>query len=290
MNLIKSLTALAAATIVALGLNSASAQTPLADSTVSPLNKRYLDMAARADSAINARDWQLAEQLLQQTMELKPGDPSNVLLMSNLGIVRQQMGNLQGAIDALSAANSLAPASVTVLTNRARLYVAMGEKDKAVKDYERVMQLDSTLIEPYFYRGMIAFSRGDIVQCDSDFARLKHMAPDDDYTLIAQATVCTATGRNADAVDYYKRLIEREPASEYYGGLIENYITMGEYNLAGEAIGEAMHLYPVDPDFYVARAVLNKKRYMVDEAKADARRAVQLGANPDQVNDILNNN
>lgn len=287
MNFLKSFYALAAAVITALP--SISAQT--ADNNANdPLNQRYIDMAARADSAINARDWALAERLLQETMDLRPGNPSNVLLMSNLGIVRQQLGNYQGAIDALSAANVLAPASVTVLSNRARLYVAMGEKDKAVKDYERVIELDSTLVEPYFYRGMIAFSRGDIVQTDKDFARLKHIAPDDDYTLIAQATVCTATGRNADAADYYKRLIEREPASEYYGGLIENYIAMGDYNLAGETIGEAMHLYPLDPDFYIARAVLNKKCYMIDEAKADARRAVELGASPDLVNDTLNNN
>lgn len=252
------------------------------------VNQAYIDMAARADSAINARDWAKAESLLIATMDLKPGDPSNVLLMSNLGIVRQQLGNYQGAIDALSAANVLAPASVTVLSNRARLYISLGEKDKAIKDYERVIQLDSTLVEPYFYRGMIAFSRGDIVQTDKDFARIKRMAPDHDYNLIAQATVATATGRNADAVDYYKRLIDREPASEYYSGLIENYIAMGEYNQAGETIGEAMHLYPLDPDFYIARAVLNKRRYMIDEAKADARKAVELGADPDNVNAILN--
>lgn len=290
MNLLKTITALTIASVMAISLSSVSAQSTLADSTLDPLNKRYMDTAARADSAIKARNWQLAESLLQEAMDLKPGDPSNVLLMSNLGIVRQQTGNYQGAIDALTAANALAPASVTVLTNRARLYVSLGEKEKAVKDYERVIQLDSTLIEPYFYRGMIAFSQGDIVQCDKDFAKLKHLDPDNDYTLIAQATVCTATGRNADAADYYKRLIQREPASEYYGGLIENYIAMGEYNLAGETIGEAMHLYPMEPDFYVARAVLNKKRYMLDEAKADARKAVQLGADPDTVNDILNNN
>lgn len=252
------------------------------------LPSEILSVVERADSAIARSDWAAAESLLTEAISLRPGDPGNVLLLSNLGIVRNQRGDDAGAVEALTDAHHIAPASVTVLSNRARVYLSMGRKNEAVADYEKVMQLDSTLIEPYFYRGMVSFSVGDLEGAEMDFERLRSMDSDAELTLVALAALHTARGENESAAGEYRRLVEMSPAAEYYSGLIENQLALERLSDAAESIAAAMELYPVDPEFYIFRALLNKKRYLYDEVRSDARRAVSLGANAQQVNALLN--
>lgn len=242
----------------------------------------------RADSAIAHSEWALAESLLSEAIALRPGDPGNVLLLSNLGIVRHQLGNNEGALEALTDAHCIAPVSVTVLNNRARVLLAMGRKDDAVADYEEVMRLDSTLTEPYFYRGMVAFSIGDLEAAEADFEHLRSVDPDGQPTLVALAALHTARGQNEEALSLYRKLVDISPDAEYYSGLIENQLALERLSEAAETIAKAIESYPVDPDFYVFRALLNKRRYLYDDARDDARRAVSLGANAAQVNALLN--
>lgn len=246
------------------------------------------EIVERSDSAIAEGRWKTAEALLLEAMELSPGNPANLLLLSNIGVVRHRMGDDVGALEALNDANAFAPASVTVLSNRARVYLSIGEKDKAVADYETVMRLDSTLADPYFYRGLVRFSRGDLAGASDDFSRLRELSPGSENSILAMATLHTATGRNDEALKEYRELISISPEAEYYSGLIENRLALDQLSEAAEDIAEAMKRYPADPEFYIFRAALNKRRYRYDEARADARRAVALGADPKQVNLILN--
>ena len=48
-------------------------------------------------------------------------------------------------------------------------------------------------------------------------------------------------------------------------------------------MGDAMVKYPSDPELFFYRALLNKKRYLSDDAKRDAKRAIELGADPERV-------
>lgn len=259
-----------------------------AQNALATLSPEVLSVVERADSAIAHSEWSEAESLLTEAISLRPGDFGNVLLLSNLGIVRHQMGNDAGALEALTDAHHIAPASVTVLNNRARIYLSMGRKEEAVADYEKVMRLDSTLSEPYFYRGMVSFSIGDLEAAETDFEHLRAMAPDAEMTLVALAALHTARGENDSAAAEYGRLIAMSPAAEYYSGLIENQLALERLTEASETIATAIERYPADPEFYVFRALLNKRRYLYDEARSDARRAVSLGANAQQVNALLN--
>ncbi len=262
--------------------------TATGDSSPAGLTADVVRLAGKADSAIADGEWAEARSLLTEAIGLRPGDPGNVLLMSNLGIVKHQLGDDDGAIETLTQANIIAPASVTVLNNRARVYLSMGRKDDAVADYRRVTELDSTVAEPYFYLGMVDFSRGDIKSAKAHFDKLARLAPNDETTLLAQATIHTATGEAADAINDYQRLIAKSPDAEYYSGLIENRLALDQLSDAASDIAEAMKRYPADPEFYILRAVLNKRLYLLDEARADAKRAVALGADARQVNLILN--
>jgi hypothetical protein len=52
-------------------------------------------------------------------------------------------------------------------------------------------------------------------------------------------------------------------------------------------LGEAFERYPADPELYYYRAKLHKLRYMIEDAHKDAKRAIELGADPHKVAKIF---
>lgn len=69
----------------------------------------YYDLAGNADKAIAEGRWEDAAKALEEAMELRPGNPSNVLLMSNLGIIYYNMGKDSLSLAILDEAHKIAP-------------------------------------------------------------------------------------------------------------------------------------------------------------------------------------
>ena len=92
---------------------------------VTALSDTYFDLMGDADKAISEGKWLEAEKSLKDAMALDPENPSNILLMSNLGLVQFYLGQDSAAIATLSDAHKRAPVSVTVLKNRAEVYLAL---------------------------------------------------------------------------------------------------------------------------------------------------------------------
>lgn len=82
---------------------------------VTALSDTYFDLMGDADKAISEGKWLEAEKSLKDAMALDPENPSNILLMSNLGLVQFYLGQDSAAIATLSDAHKRAPVSVTVL-------------------------------------------------------------------------------------------------------------------------------------------------------------------------------
>ncbi len=241
---------------------------------------RYIELAGIADTAIAEERWLDAAAVLEKAMRLEPGNPSNVLLMSNLGIVRLNAGEDSLALAILNEAHRIAPSSVTVLNNRATVLLAMNRTSEAYNDYSIILDLDSTVIEPRFKRGMMALYSGDAATAQKDFETLQRLAPDDESTAIGLAALYSATNKPLDAIVQYTKLINENPEIEYYSGRAACYLLTQQLNEAASDIAEGLKLNPNDAEFYLYRAYLNKLRYRNDDAKADLKRAVELGADP----------
>ncbi len=250
-------------------------------------NQSYLDIVGEVDDAIADNRWSDAEELLLKALHLEPSNPSNVLLISNLGMVRFQMGQDSLALATLNDAHVIAPASVTVLSNRARVLNALGREKEAYSDYTRILELDSTVIEPYFYHGMIAMRLGDIPTAEKDFNKLKALSPNATITAIGLASLYSSTGNYIEAIKQYSILIDNDPISEYYSGRAACYLMTDQLNEASADIASGLKSNPNDGELYLYRAYLNKLRYRKDDALIDAKKAIELGVNPQRVATLL---
>ncbi len=247
----------------------------------------YIKLVGAADSVISQGNWERAEQYLLDALILEPGNPTNVMLISNLAIVRFQMGNDSLALATINEAHEMAPMSVTVLDNRARIHGAMGDIAAAYEDYSRIIELDSTLTEPRLRHGLIALHDGNVQTAEEDFNLLSRIDPDGEGTSIGLAMLYSSTSRPAEAIPYYTKLLQKSPDAEYYSGRATCYLLTRQYSEASVDIAEGMRLYPDDSEFFLLRAWLNKMRFRYDEAKEDARRAIEMGADPQRVSQVM---
>lgn len=247
----------------------------------------YYLLMGEADSAIRNEDWAEAAARLEDAIRIKPFNPTNALLYSNLGMVYTSLREDSLAINSFNRAIDIAPNMLMPLVGRGRLYLAMGKDKEAFEDFTRAIEIDSINTDARFYHGMMSLYGGILAMAEEDFDVLQSVAPRSIDTAVALSTMYSMTGRESEAVPYLKKLIETAPSPEYYANLAGCYLTLDWLNEASETISEGMKRFPDDPELYYYRAWLNRERYRLEEAHADAKKAVALGANPAKVDALF---
>ena len=249
----------------------------------------YFKKIYESDKACAEGLWHEAENALVEALRAEPANPSNVLLISNLGIIRFNMGQDSLAIATLNDAHSMAPASVTILSNRAKVLAANGYDEEAYLDYSRIIELDSLEISARLPRCLYALRRHDFRTAKSDMEFMEQNFPGKIETEIAGAAVRSGTGDFAGAIPYYSRILLERKDPEYYSGRAYCYLLTGSLQEASDDINSALAITPADGELYLYRAALNKMRYRPADAEADARKAVELGVDKTRATQFLSN-
>lgn len=247
----------------------------------------YMQKVDEADKACNEGKWTEAANALVEALRMEPANPSNVLLMSNLGIIRFNMGQDSLALATLNDAHIIAPASVTILSNRARVLTALGMEKEAYQDYGLIMELDSTVISARFNHCLLALRRHDFKTAKEDFEFMDRNFQEETETRIAGASFMSGTGEFAKAIPYYTKVLEDRKEPEFYGGRGYCHLLCGNLQEASDDINSALELAPDDGELYLYRAALNKMRYRPADAKADALKAVELGVERKRASQFL---
>ena len=226
-------------------------------------DSKYMQFIGDADKAIEKGDYQQAIQLLGEALRTEPDNSGNVMLLSNIGMLNYYLGADSLAIHYLTMAHDMAPESVTILSNRAKVFSETRRLGAALRDLREITRLDSTLYRPYLNIGVIYLTVGDTTQAK--------VARD-----------------NVDAIKQYSTLIAQDPTADLYAARALCHVALEHYTEASEDIAEGMSLDPDCSELYVARACLNKRTYRNDDALNDAQRAIDLGADKRRVKSLLN--
>ncbi len=258
-------------------------------SAVAFADSRYLRLIGDADKAIGKGEYTHAIELLDEALHLEPDNSGNVMLLSNIGMLSYYIGNDSLAVNYLTMAHEMAPESVTILLNRAKVFSGTGRLASALRDLRTITRLDSTLYRPYLDIGVIYLTAGDTIQARQALDRMKSLT---DTSVSRECTAALAwfdalVGDNADAVKQYSVLIDMKPDAGLYAARAQSYVALEYYTEASEDIAEGLKLDPDCAELYVARAFLNKRTYRNDDALADAQRAVDLGADRARVRTII---
>ncbi|MCM1452520.1 MAG: hypothetical protein NC102_09680 [Clostridium sp.] len=243
----------------------------------------YMLLVGEAETAIAADDYFTAILRLREAMENEPDNPLNPLLLSNLGNMYMRVDQDSLAMQAFNDALAMEPSLTAIYGNRGRLRLKMGDDKGAFEDFNTVVAKDSLNATGRYYRGLMSLYSGDAAGAEEDFHVLQKVDPLGYNTNVALSSLYARTGRELQAIPFYEKLIADDPAAEYYAALAGCYLAIDYLSEASATIQKALEKYPYDPDLYYYRAWLNKERFMLDDAKADAAKAVRLGADPKKV-------
>ena len=221
----------------------------------------YYALLDSAQRCVAERNWACAESHIRAAIAAEPDNPSNSLLLSNLGTVQRYQGHDDDALRNYTMALHLTPNAVTLLLNRAALLADMGRNSEAEADYERVRQLDGHDAESRYSLGMMALERGDYKRAEELFTEIERVNPASGLALEGKAMLCKATGQMAKAVEYLTRLIKVRPDPRLLGNRADCCLAMGRLNDAQSDITAALEQTPDDGYLYVLRAKLAKMRY-----------------------------
>lgn len=247
----------------------------------------YLTLVDEADKAVAESRWADADSLLVAAMQLEPSNSGNILLLSNLGMMRHYMHRDSAALEILDQACRIAPHSVTILTNRATVLTSMALYDRAVADYDSIIAINSESVAAHFNRGLLLLKLRNPSAAGADFAVIDSLAPGSREAELGMAAWHSALGEFEQAAIRYTHLLEIERQPEYLAARALCYLMTDRLAEASDDIASGLSLDPTDPELYFYRAILNRRRYRPDDARADAQKAVNLGLDPRRAEVIL---
>lgn len=244
----------------------------------------YVDSA---DQYINKKEWDRAEYMILQALKKDPVNHNNSLLLSNLATIQRTCKKYDEALKNYSLALYMTPNAVTLLKNRAALYMDMDSVNLAYQDFEKVMILDEKDIESRYYHGMIALEYGDMTTSKQDFDAIIKINSKSREGKEGLALWNKISGNYDNAIIYYNQLIKEDPELSYYINRAECFLARKQLSNASDDIKEALKLNPMDGHVYILRARLNKLLFQNDAAARDVDLAIKYGADPEIAKDIL---
>lgn len=247
----------------------------------------YFLLIEQSEKALEENDFEAAALRLVEAMGIEPDNELNVALLSNLGMIYFYNEQDSLALVVLDKAIERAPRLIAPREGRARVLVAKGRDDEARREYANILAIDSINTNARFMHGMMSLYSGDLASAENDVAVLERVVPVSTVTKLAKANLYSMTGRELEAISIFRDLIEKEPAPEYYGRMAACQLALDFLGDASDTIGRWLEKYPSDGEAYYYRAILNKRRYLPEEAHKDAKKAIGLGIDPQRVKAIF---
>ena len=248
----------------------------------------YFQYVDSAQNYIYSHDWPVAEQWLMKAFMTDPDNPGNSMILSNIATLQRYQGKLAEAVKNYSLALDMTPHAVTLLLNRAALYVEMDSVQRAIDDYERVCELDMYDTEARYSLGVLAMERGDTKRAEDLFNEIKRINPNSGLYYEGMGLLNKRNGNFSRAAEQFTQVIKVQPSPQLLGHRADCYLTMKRLNDAEADIRTALEMTPDDPYLYVLRAKLNKLRFQRDDMNRDIDTAVTLGLPRDYILQSLN--
>ena len=255
---------------------------------ISAKTNNYYELVDSAEYYIKNKEWERAEHFLLKVLRAYPDDNNNSLIISNLATVQRYQGKNDEAIKNYTFAINMTPNAVTLLKNRASLYLDIDSLLDARNDYERILLIDEKDEESRYYHGMLSIRLNDMETAKKDFDYILFYNPVSGLGKEGLALWYKEREEYIEAVKLYNEIIKQHPTSILFSNRAECYLALKRLNDATDDIRKAIELNPNDGYLYVLRAKLNKARFNTADVERDLKLAEGLGFDRGLAEQIIN--
>ncbi|MGD9684887.1 MAG: tetratricopeptide repeat protein [Candidatus Obscuribacterales bacterium] len=272
-------------------------------------------------SAIEINDYDAAELLASESIRLEPKNPRAFLLRGqarcsstegqyedaledvirardlgledpdvylNIAKCQDSLGRTQAAIDALSEGIALFPDLRKLYKNRASLYLAQGNNDKALLDYNRILELEPMDALCRIKRAQLNETRGNDEAALEDYKLAARPDPNEGkipkrpVALKSRAVLLGKLGRHAEAVADLTAALKLDRQDDEIRRLrAVQYIALKKFDLALKDLDRAIENGPeFAQQAYLDRATVYELTGRTELARKDRQAASRLKKKP----------
>lgn len=247
-------------------------------------------------SAIEQDSLELAERYLHEALKLDPANPHNALLFSNLGTVQRRQQRYELALESYTMALNMAPRAVSILLNRAALYLELGRNNQACADYSLALDMEPDNREALLMRAYIFQQDRDYKAARADYERLLKSSPSDYNGRLGLATLERKSGRLPEALLLLNGMITDIGHDESYtdnqratlytarAGIEQE---QGQTDAALLDLEESIRLDDSQPEAYLMRGQIYLARKKKEAARSDFEKSISLGIPAADMRDLL---
>ena len=154
---------------------------------------------------------------------------------------------------------------------RAKLYMQLGNKEKALVDYSDVLDWKADEQEALFMRAYIYTEQRLYEKARTDYEALLKLNPAHEEARIGLVLLNEKDNRPREAMEQINAMVAAAPDHAK------------QYEAAEADFTKAISLEPKNIDYLLNRAALYIETKRKKEARADLDKAMELGANPEDV-------
>lgn len=244
----------------------------------------YYVMIDSAQACIKNQDWNGAENYIRKAIAAEPHNNTNSMLLSNLATLQRYQGKLSEAIKNYTLALDMTPNAVTLLLNRAAVYMQTGDIEAATNDFLKVRALDDKDMESRYSLGMLAVNMHDFDKAEMYFKEMKAANSKSALANEGLGMLAKEKGEYAKAALLLSEAIKSDNNPTLLGHRADCYLVLKQLNNAAEDIQNALEQTPEDGFLYLLRAKLNKLRFNKEDMKRDLELAVKYGVDKEVAN------
>ncbi|MBD5371650.1 MAG: tetratricopeptide repeat protein [Bacteroides sp.] len=241
---------------------------------------RYEVILDSAESCASRHDFNGAAEWYRKALREKPSSPLNDKIFSNLGICLTHTGAIREALEAFDIALVRNPDSPEILTSRASAYIVVQDYSEAIKDLDSALAADPNYSPALSLRGRLHLTNGNLELASADFIELRSTDPRNSWGYSGVGRILFSQGNYDEALQMLRKGMELENDPETVLTLILCLMEKNRLAEASDIINEQISLNPREPDLYIARALLRRNLYLIQEAEEDFKTAQRLGADP----------
>ncbi len=215
-----------------------------------------------------------ADQACKEMLRMFPG---SLIVLNIWGAILRKQGILQKAVKVFDRAIQLKPDYAEAYNNRGNALKDLGRAQEALDDYSKAIQLRPDYPEAYDNRGNTLRDLGRIQEALKDYDRAIQLKPDYTEACYNRGNVHRDLGRIQEALKDYDRAIQLKP--DYTEAYNNRGVSLKDLKRIQEALSDYNKAIQLKPDYveaYYNRGNAFKDLGRVQEALNDYNKAIQL--------------
>ena len=183
---------------------------------------------------------------------------------------------------------NLSPTTLGILLDRGSLHLRMNNEAKALSDYNEVLKLSPEHTEALFFRAYIYTCQRLYKQARTDYENLIRKEPNNIKAWMGLILLNDKDNRPNEAMEQMNAIILQHPedATLYAlrAGMKED---RKLYEDALSDLNKAIAIDDKNPEFRLLRACYYQRTKQKKLAKADFEKAIELGASPEEIVQLI---